>query len=62
MRLILMLALMAGMTIAPAHANSTEGVGWIPTWKQAQTEAAVAHKPMLLVAAAPQCAGVPGIW
>jgi len=45
----------------PAGAEA-EGIGWIPTWRQAIEEATKSRKPILLVAAAPQCAGVPGIW
>ena len=67
MRFNLPLALLAFCTMLncvgarPAFAES-EGIGWIPTWRQAIAEASKARKPILLVAAAPQCAGVPGIW
>jgi hypothetical protein len=53
-------ALIMMMTQA-AHAD-TEGIGWIPTWKQAIAEAYKSHKPILLISAAPACGGVPGIW
>lgn len=53
---------MAAIQFIPAAQADAEGIGWIPTWKQAQAEAARTHKPILLIAAAPQCAGVPGIW
>ncbi len=43
-------------------AEASEGIGWIPTWKQAQEQAAKTGKPILLMAAAPQCGGVPGMW
>ena len=67
MRNTLMLAVVCSFAmIAMISANSafaeTDGIGWIPTWKQAISEASKAHKPILLVAAAPQCAGVSGIW
>lgn len=67
MRLTLIPLLFIGILIhvlnpAQASAYETEGIGWIPTWKQALTEAARAEKPILLIAAAPQCAGVPGTW
>lgn len=67
MRNIFILAFLSGLTVLvglaahPAGAE-TEGIGWIPTWKQAIAEASKAHKPILLVAAAPQCAGVSGLW
>lgn len=54
-------AMIAGFSANSALAE-TDGIGWIPTWKQAISEASKAHKPILLVAAAPQCAGVSGIW
>ena len=31
-------------------------------WKQALAEARQTYKPILLVAAAPSCGGVPGVW
>lgn len=58
---VLVLALMLVFLSLPAKAE-TDGIGWIPTWKQAVDEAAKTRKPILLVAAAPQCAGVPGVW
>ncbi|PZM79324.1 MAG: hypothetical protein DKT66_22885 [Candidatus Melainabacteria bacterium] len=66
MRFILSLCVLLGVTFVFLSSNSafaeTDGIGWIPTWKQAISEASKAHKPILLVAAAPQCAGVSGIW
>ncbi|MBX9567872.1 MAG: hypothetical protein K2X77_03215 [Candidatus Obscuribacterales bacterium] len=59
--LLLLLSLIC-WTFKQAAQAETDGIGWIPTWKQAQEEAAKKHKPILLVAAAPQCAGVPGVW
>ena len=38
------------------------GVGWWGTWDGALTEAKRTGKPILLLSAAPQCHGVPGIW
>ena len=37
-------------------------IGWIPTWDQAIAEAKQTNKPILLIAAAPSCGGVPGVW
>ncbi len=61
MRFMFIIAFLSSLMMSPAFAD-TEGIGWIPTWQQAQAEASKARKPILLVAAAPQCAGVPGIW
>ncbi len=67
MRSLFSLALLAACAIlnglfSLAAMAETEGIGWIPTWRQAISEASKSRKPILLVAAAPQCAGVPGIW
>ncbi len=67
MRNIFILAFLSGLTVlvgltARSADAETEGIGWIPTWKQAIVEASKARKPILLIAAAPQCAGVSGIW
>lgn len=66
MRSVLFNAALLGLLLCSAIARpaiaETEGIGWIPTWRQAIAEASKARKPILLVAAAPQCSGVPGIW
>jgi len=41
---------------------SEPAIGWIPTWDQALAEAKLTNKPILLIAAAPSCGGVPGVW
>ena len=38
------------------------GVAWWGTWDGALAEAKRTGKPILLLSAAPQCHGVPGIW
>lgn len=38
------------------------GIQWFSTWNSAKAEAARTGKPILLVSAAPHCAGIPGIW
>ncbi len=40
----------------------TGGIQWFSTWQSAKAEAARTGRPILLVAAAPHCAGIPGIW
>jgi hypothetical protein len=44
-------------TLAPA-----KGIQWFSTWESGVQEARRTGKPILLVSAAPHCAGVPGIW
>jgi hypothetical protein len=58
---LLCLGVLFCLSMQPSLAES-EGIGWIPTWKQAIAEAAKSHKPILLVAAAPACSGVSGVW
>lgn len=57
----LLFALLCLSTLG-ASAAGTDGIGWIPTWNQAIAEARLTNKPILLMAAAPACAGVPGVW
>lgn len=38
------------------------GIQWFATWEAGQAEAARTGRPILLVSAAPHCAGVSGIW
>jgi len=38
------------------------GIQWFATWKAGLAEAQRTGKPILLVSAAPHCAGVSGIW
>ncbi|MBX9685484.1 MAG: hypothetical protein K2X27_02205 [Candidatus Obscuribacterales bacterium] len=58
---ILMLLIFLALSANSAFAES-EGIAWIPTWQQAFAEASKTHKPIFLLSAAPQCAGIPGIW
>jgi hypothetical protein len=38
------------------------GIQWFATWESGLDEANRTGKPILLVSAAPHCAGVSGIW
>jgi Spy/CpxP family protein refolding chaperone len=38
------------------------GIQWFTTWKHGKAEAARTGRPILLLSAAPHCAGVSGIW
>lgn len=48
----------------PAADRATErgGIAWFGTWQQGLAEAKRTGKPILLMAAVPQCHGVPGVW
>lgn len=50
------------MGVRSADASSEEGIAWIPTINQGLTEARRLNKPVMLISAAPACAGVSGIW
>lgn len=50
---------------APAVAEKFQhpkGIAWIGTWDTARAEAKRTGKAILLLSAAPQCRGIPGIW
>jgi ABC-type sugar transport system substrate-binding protein len=38
------------------------GIQWFTSWEAAKAEAAKTGRPILLVSAAPHCAGVSGLW
>ncbi|MDF1838861.1 MAG: hypothetical protein P1V35_13405 [Planctomycetota bacterium] len=38
------------------------GIAWFGTWKEGLAEAKRTNRPILLMSAAPQCHGVPGMW
>jgi hypothetical protein len=46
----------------PPAVEPQGGIQWFPTLQSGLREAGRAGRPILLVAAAPHCAGVPGIW
>jgi hypothetical protein len=41
---------------------STPSIAWYGTWKDGLAEAKRTDRPILLMSAAPQCHGVPGMW
>ncbi len=49
-------------TTATDQEQYPAGVAWFGTWEGALAEASRTGKPILLLSAAPQCRGVPGIW
>jgi hypothetical protein len=42
--------------------QTAAGIQWFATWESGLREAQRTGRPILLVSAAPHCAGVPGIW
>ncbi len=46
----------------PAEATQSGGIQWFATLKTGLAEARKTGRPVLFVAAAPHCGGVPGIW
>ncbi|MFT4649375.1 MAG: hypothetical protein ACI9X4_002614 [Glaciecola sp.] len=41
---------------------SAPSIAWYGTWKDGLAEAKRTNRPILLMSAAPQCHGVPGMW
>ncbi len=62
MKLRIFLALALTLIMSQSSWAASDGIGWIPTWDQAISEARQTNKPILLIAGAPQCGGVPGVW
>ena len=48
--------------VEASKAPMPSGIQWFATWDSGVDEAARTGKPILLVSAAPHCAGVSGIW
>ncbi len=42
--------------------QNTEKIAWYSTLDSARAEAALTERPILLIAARPECQGVPGKW
>ncbi len=58
-----------GLSVAAAASQPPErserqsgGIQWFATWESGLREAERTGRPILLVSAAPHCAGVSGIW
>jgi hypothetical protein len=49
-------------TEAEQAASEGPAIQWFATWESGLAEARRTERPILLVAAAPHCGGVPGIW
>jgi hypothetical protein len=48
--------------LGAASAYPEGGIQWYATWQQGLAQARRTGRPILLVAAAPHCHNVPGIW
>ena len=67
MKTRMILALAATLSVvAPGGAQEDRpgdpAVAWYGTWEQGLRVAGASGRPILLVSAAPQCHGVPGLW
>jgi len=58
--LLLIAASVAGQAAAAPAPQG--GIAWYATWKDGTDEAKRSGRPILLIAAAPQCHGVSGLW
>jgi hypothetical protein len=47
---------------APAPKATTAEIAWFASWESGLAEAQRTNRPILLMSAAPQCHGVPGMW
>ena len=59
------LSALAGLLPSPPATADTPApatIQWFSTWNQAAAEARRTGRPILLLAAAPQCHGISGIW
>src|SRR5262249_4679251 len=52
-----------GLTLSSRQSGTgNESIQWYPTWDSGLRAARESGKPILLVSAAPHCAGIPGVW
>lgn len=58
----LKLTMLAALFTEGATAAQSPGIQWFATWESGLAEANRTGRPILLVSAAPHCAGVSGIW
>lgn len=55
-------ALLLAFALFGMGSQAQVGIAWYGTWEQGYQAARASGKPILLLAAAPQCHGVSGIW
>ncbi len=53
---------MAALALAEDGKDRGKGIAWYGTWDRGLKVAGDTGRPILLVAAAPQCHGISGIW
>ena len=51
-----------GASAEIAAAEQAEQIAWFGRWKDAVAESTRTGRPILLMSAAPQCSGTPGMW
>jgi hypothetical protein len=51
-----------GPSTSARSTTSSGAIAWFATWESGLREAQRSGRPILLVSAAPHCAGVPGVW
>lgn len=58
------IALLAGLDweAGAQPASQASGIQWYATWESGLREAQRTGRPILLISAAPHCAGVSGMW
>jgi hypothetical protein len=54
--------LFLGSAVYASNDGTAGGIAYFATWERARALAQETNRPILLVAAAPQCHGVPGMW
>jgi hypothetical protein len=54
--------LLLGSASVHASNDTAGGIAYYATWERAKALAQETNRPILLVAAAPQCHAVPGLW
>ena len=64
MRLIICLTAMIAVNLCSAQGKSAipSGIAWHGVLTDGLADAKATNRPIMLLSAAPQCAGVPGMW
>ena len=62
MKSLMLIMLFAVLLLPQAALAAAPQIGWIPTLEQGMQEARQTSKPIMLMAGAPSCGGVPGVW
>lgn len=62
MRVLSLLLIASSATVASAGDLSRPAIAWYGAWQQGLAEAQRSNRPILLVAGAPHCHGISGLW